>query len=622
MLVLGLTACSDDTVINVNDESKEKAKISIRVLDSYSLEPVDSVEVVSLVDGEGPSLTDKDGRTAFTGLAIGDYRFQVSKDGYATSLVAESLVEAGTGDVARVEDAVIDVPLHKLGVSVRGTVLLRDPNNGDRKPASGVTVVLAFDNAYIYPHEVSVETDDLGGYDFGKVAEGVGFSVYVAQVKDGKYTYQGKSIYSNADGMRAGEKINAGVATLAVMGVEPELIKSNFSSIGAKDTLSMTFSVPLTEDSVATAWKVCVCSGSTTCSATSGKETLVKAFLSKEGATVNIVPVSKNWSVGSTYFVSGTLYTDEGVEVSFQDTFSPGEEKTRPGNVSDLKVTESGTYYKLSWTPSKDDVDGYKIYYKSDVKADYVEYQFGSTSSGIPLDSSSCISSSYSYCDQYDEYGSYDYYEYAFFWYTATDTLKDTDRYGDYYDKYGSYDASSSKTDTTLVCDEKIESYDETLCSKYPGSFADDYSTRDTTIIIECDKDLDPECEDEKEDHTYYTFYWTTSQTTYKWYVPSDSVSCVGESSSDYDVGDCEQYYDKYGSYDVRKSKYWWYTKFASLKPEADGKEAYVNAQTVSAGSAKKVDFIVLPYVDNNGKTLTADLDKAASATIDVATGK
>src|SRR5574344_665716 len=91
-------ACSDGSIINVHDEAKDKSNISFLVLDSYSGEAIDSVEIYRSKDSK-TNLTDSLGYSVWKKNAIGNYVFELSKEGYATIRTSVDVVEEGLGDV-------------------------------------------------------------------------------------------------------------------------------------------------------------------------------------------------------------------------------------------------------------------------------------------------------------------------------------------------------------------------------------------------------------------------------------------------------------------------------------------------------------------------------------------
>jgi hypothetical protein len=100
-----LVACGADEVVNINDEAKDKASITLKVIDNHDGSAIEGASVLSIVDNKSKT-SDKNGLVVWKSQVLGDHAFQVSKDGYATILVEENLAEQGQGNVARVGDAI------------------------------------------------------------------------------------------------------------------------------------------------------------------------------------------------------------------------------------------------------------------------------------------------------------------------------------------------------------------------------------------------------------------------------------------------------------------------------------------------------------------------------------
>ena len=398
-----MVACSDNTVVNSYDEAKDKAKITVSVLDGSSNEALDSAKVKAQFENEA-SYTDKSGFVTYKKNDIGTYVFDVSKKGYSTTRATVDVVEMGANDVSRVPDVVLTVPLYKADVSVKGKVYYRDRTTGNLIPAEKVKVVLSYTSStmssksgdtysalmksegavkseptfIIYPSEVFATTNDKGEYEFTNVAEMVNFYVDVLQSKiDSKY-YRSAG-YVGASGARAGSIKNMEEITMVADGEIPKLLNSNLDAIDDTTNLVFGFSTELDKDSIEGFWEV----------RKSSSKVLTVASLSKDKKTVTIEPLSESWTTNDSYTVEGVVYSKDGVRINVSKTFSVGSVAV-PKNVSDLKVKlddsayddnynnlynfQYNGYLKLSWKPntSAKDIAGYNIYYKTDVMDDYI----------------------------------------------------------------------------------------------------------------------------------------------------------------------------------------------------------------------------------------------------------
>ena len=178
-------------------------------------------------------------------------------------------------------------------------------------------------------------------------------------------------------------------------------------------------------------------------------------------------------------------------------------------------------------------------------------------------DASTCYATDYYYCPQYDDYGSgYDSYSYVYL--SIVESEPDVCKIGD-----GSSYAS---------CDQ--------------------YSRYGTTP--------------KKTEYVYYKK------------VPTDSVSCTSSYDSfEYTLTPkCSEYADEYGRYNSVDYNYWWYKKYASIKPTAESDRAFVSTSSVIRSGTEWVKFIVLPYVIVDGDTVTADAVAATPSKFEVKTEK
>ena len=276
-------ACGDDSIINVNDEAKEQANISFLVLDSYTGEAVDSVIIYRPKDSKS-NLTDSLGYSIWKKNNIGNYVFELSKEGYATVRTLVNVVEQGLGDVARVPDVTATVPMYKLGAEVSGTVLYTDKETGNKVPAEGVTVIITNQNTSIIPNEISVETDEDGNYTFSELPEGSNFIISIPQTTINEYKYVAASKIS-VQANRAGATVDLGVQDLNLISDAFTLVNSNLDEIDTNTTVTFSYSAVLDKDSVLKYIKV----------SKNGNSVLTNVSLSTDGKTINIKPFSGRW---------------------------------------------------------------------------------------------------------------------------------------------------------------------------------------------------------------------------------------------------------------------------------------------------------------------------------------
>ena len=651
-----LSACGDDTVTNITDEAKSKGTITLKVVDNSTGLAIDSAEVYSLIDAE-TEYTDSVGVTTWTKNAIGDYEYTIVKKGYATRTYTALLQENSQGDVARVEDRIEIIPMYKEGVSVKGTVLLKDPQNGNLSAAKNVKVVLSYDNTFIVPSEITTVTDTSGVYEFKNLAEGLAYSVKVPQVSVDDKTYASEERKAVNSELRNGEQRVLEPVTMSIVGLTPELIKDNLQTLETDDNVKLSFSTALLADSVSTAWKVYkgaynyivdeydvvypdLVIGSNT-------EVLVTASLDDDDRTVVIKPVSEKWTKLATYTVVGTVYTNEGKSVRITKKFVPGSTVSRPDLIKGLVAEDYyGRYVALRWTKGENEVKGYKVFFQTSESADFEEYKAWSTGE-LPIDSTSCKKeTNVMSCVQYEDFGSSDRQEtnYNYFWYTDSSRTEVTPM--DDYDSY-EYTFTWTKAADSAVCTVPYSTGSYTDCEEYSlygynttsrPVYDDDGFRVATDYIWRFNKTLDEPVTCTSKIYSYsstanecyevYAQIGTAPTTTTHYYVTAytDSVSCTTKYDQTMYMNDskCADNADKYGAYD-RSSidhNYYWYREYASIKPTAESDRAFVSTSSVIRSGTEWVKFIVLPYVIVDGDTVTADAVAATPSKFEVKTEK
>ena len=680
------SACGDDSVTNINDEAKEKGMVTLKVVDNNTGVAIDSAEVYSLIDAE-TLYSDSLGTVTWTKNQIGDYEYTVSKEGYATRLARVTLQENSGGDMARVEDRIHVVNMYKKGVSVKGTVLLKNPQTGNLTAASKVKVVLSYENDFIVPSEITTTTDTSGVYEFKNLAEGLTYSVMVPQVTvDGKtyasvvqkvdvdgdiYTIDGKKRVDDA--LRSGEQRVLDLLTMEIVGLNPELIKDNLQEVEAGDPLKLTFSTKLVADSVPSNWKVSKLNNAPVdyddiYVDNGAVSVLVTAELDGDGKTVVVKPVSQKWTKLATYRVSGVVYTSEGKKAVVTKTFVPGSAVSKPEVVKELAATEySVDFIQLSWKATDDEIKGYKVFYKASESADYEEFKKwsvsvnGSIVDSLPIDSASCKKSkSYEDCEIYedletrpnrtetnywwytklekqkvdaDEYDSYDAsysYDYTFTWTTKRDSAEcEASSYSSYtsveecydlYETYGDYDDYVTKVDEDgyTVYDPEHINYSMRI---YKWRFTTDLAKAQSCVTSSRYYDDDDDC------YAIAQALGTPPVQTTNYYksVAKDSTSLTVKNGADLTLNEkYQENYTKYGAPNAASTTYnfWWYTEYASVRPNAKSTLAFVPVKNATTDVTKSVKFVVLPYVVVGGDTILADAIKANSAEFKIAEEK
>jgi hypothetical protein len=366
-----LVACGADEVVNINDEAKDKASITLKVIDNHDGSAIEGASVLSIVDNKSKT-SDKNGLVVWKSQVLGDHAFQVSKDGYATILVEENLAEQGQGNVARVGDAIANVKMYKAGVTAKGTVLYTDDKN-NKVAAEGVIVYASLPSKFV-PSELTEKTDKNGVYKFENLPEGVKIDISVGQKEfDGKKyaDLQGPSSIGG-EAVRAGDVINVALMDMKKVAGELVLVSSNLDKIDTNSSITLTFSAELIADSVkASKWSV---------ETVGGKDQMVAVSLGSDKKSVTIKLVGGTWTKGSSYEIRGTAYSKEGASEDVKKTFSVGGSGSSavPGNVTKLKAVADedypDNYITITWTSPKEAVSGYVLWYKTDKMSAYEEF--------------------------------------------------------------------------------------------------------------------------------------------------------------------------------------------------------------------------------------------------------
>lgn len=661
-----LCACGDDSVTNINDEAKDKGMVTLKVVDYNTGSFIDSAEVYSLIDAR-TEYTDSLGTVNWKNKDIGDYEYTVSKDGYATRTVKVSLVENSGGDMARVEDRISEVKMFKKGVSVKGTVLLKDPHTGNLSAASKVKVLLSYENDFIVPSEIATYTDSSGVYEFKNLAEGLEYAIRVPQAsKDGK-TYAWPDQKNVNQPLRSGEQRVLDQVTMEVVGLNPELVNDNLLTIDPAESVRLTFSTMLLADSVPTSWKVYKGSMSNVgyyindfgeivyydenvCSA--GTSVLTSANLDEDGKTVVISPISEKWTRLASYCISGAVFTSEGKRITVSKTFVPGSAVSRPNLVTKLSASEYyDRYIKLTWEPTGEEIKGYRVYFKTSESADFEEYKAWQGGE-LPIDSVSCKNvTSQTNCEQYAIRSSANRTETNYWWYTKYN-VKSNDNsrydaddvyYGDsmsttysWYTRYDTTEVTSMDAYTTstykYIWPDGSECYASSYsyCDQY-DYYGSSYESR-TYVYLSVGAADSVQCA-VGNGYSYtscdqYMLYGAPNRTSYVYYkkVASDSSYCTVQASGLVDSyatnAKCLSLASTYGNYARTDYNYWWYTETVPVKPTATSDMAFIPTNSVVTSTTTSVKFIVLPYVVVGGDTVMADAVPATPAEYKVSVGQ
>ena len=242
------------------DETKVTSEITVKVVDSKTGTPIDSAMVYDEL-GKDTLYTNSEGFVTLEENVLGDYSYIVAKEGYASQLAAVKVEETGKGSVPRVPNQILRVELHMRGVTVNGTILIKDTKTDNLSAASKIPVVARYIDGDVYPAEVTAKTNASGVFFFEDLAENTRYQIVVPQAEIDGQTYEVSNLENDliVSGLRSGESRSLNPITMEVIGLVPELIRTNFSTLDTIDEgsyIHLVFSTELVADSVPNAWSV------------------------------------------------------------------------------------------------------------------------------------------------------------------------------------------------------------------------------------------------------------------------------------------------------------------------------------------------------------------------------
>ncbi|MBO7500724.1 MAG: carboxypeptidase regulatory-like domain-containing protein [Fibrobacterales bacterium] len=423
--LLDLSGCSEQTTYDKSDESKERGRVSVNVVDA-SGNLLDSVQVTEL-QGNKVKIS-KNGVATFDDLTVGTHRFRFQREGYAA---VEGEIEVVLDDhsaqlpeltVAR--DNAHIVSMHRLGVSATGKVV-RQVYGGDFEPAAGVVVDLrpgavktsSFGGEFFVRHYFAT-TDENGVYRFDDLPEWTAYAVSARPT-----VFDGMEFLSPTVTEEAWLLSETAVAMPRLDMTEREgsaLLSFSETIESATQPQVVRFSRPVSfrkESSSSPEAVVCEDYGLNDSFA---NNIVVNASWNADSTVLSILPASGSWTLGSAYDCEATYSTLAGDDVDMDIYFEIGTTEKSweivplKGLALDSAWSSNGVYswigdscladttstVRLRWDADKNHY-AYRIYWRIDA-GDVFEYE---TNNAYGRDSLWTYSGS-----GYDQFFTYDFY--------------------------------------------------------------------------------------------------------------------------------------------------------------------------------------------------------------------
>lgn len=157
-------SCTKEELVNYD------GRVYGTVSDYVTHAPISSATVIYYVNGQKDSvMTDTNGYYLITGLNAGYYRFSISKPGYATILISQSInnfanVPTSPNGGSVTEYYKNNISMYSLNATVKGRIMMYLGPNSELRPAADFPYVLKFDNGYMTPRIFPGTTDANGEF--------------------------------------------------------------------------------------------------------------------------------------------------------------------------------------------------------------------------------------------------------------------------------------------------------------------------------------------------------------------------------------------------------------------------------------------------------------------------
>ena len=311
---LALSGCGDQVTYDKSDESKERGRVSVNVVDA-SGNLLDSVQVTELQ--ENKVKISKNGVATFEDLTVGTHRFRFQREGYAAVEGEIEVVLDGTSaqlpELTVARDNAHIVSMHRLGVSATGKVVRRT-YGGDYEPAAGVVVDLrpgavktsSFGGEFFVRHYFAT-TDANGLYRFDDLPEWTSYEVSARPTMFDGMEFLSSSVSEDAwllsDGAIALPRLDMnereGSAVLSFLetiesATQPQVVRFNRPVSFRKKSASAPEEL------------VCLDYG---LNDDFNKNIVVNTSWNADSTVLSILPASGSWTLGSTYSCEAYYYS-------------------------------------------------------------------------------------------------------------------------------------------------------------------------------------------------------------------------------------------------------------------------------------------------------------------------
>ncbi len=394
---LALSGCGDQVTYDKSDESKERGRVSVNVVDA-SGELLDSVQVTEL-QGNKVKIS-KNGVATFEDLTVGVHRFRFQREGYAAVEGEIEVVLDGTSaqlpELTVARDNAHIVSMHRLGVSATGKVV-RQVYGGDFEPAAGVVVDLrpgavktsSFGGEFFVRHYFAT-TDANGVYRFDDLPEWTAYAVSARPAMFDGMEFLSPTVSEDAwllsetavamplleMAEREGSTLLSFSQTIE-SATQPQVVRFNRPVSFRKESVSASEAVVCQDYGLNDDFNANI---------------VVNATWNADSTALSILPASGSWTLGSRYQCAATYSTLAGDAVGFSVYFEVGTteksweivplkglalDSAWSGNgvyswIGDECLADTTSTVRLRWDADKNHYE-YKVYVRVDA-GDVFEY--------------------------------------------------------------------------------------------------------------------------------------------------------------------------------------------------------------------------------------------------------